>query len=34
MVKKRRNQKEIPTQKTELGKTQLTIRYLHLENIS
>ena len=24
----------IPTPKTEVGKTKLTIRYLHLENIS
>ena len=28
------NQEEIPTPKTELGKTKLTIRYLYLENIS
>ena len=31
---KRHNQKEIPTPKTEVGKTKLTIRYLYLENIS
>ena len=34
MIRKRRNQKEIPTPKTEVGKTKLTIRYLNLENIS
>ena len=28
MIRKRRNQKEIPTLKTEVGKTKLTIRYL------
>ena len=30
MIRKRRNQKEIPTLKTEVGKTNLTIRYLHV----
>ena len=34
MIRKMRNQKEIPTPKTDVGKTKLTIRYLHLENIS
>ena len=37
MVRKSRNQKEIPTPKTEVGKTELAtlmIRYLYLENIS
>ena len=34
MIRKRRNQKEIPTPKTEVGKTKLTIRYLYLDNIS
>ena len=34
MIKKRRNQKKVPTPKTEVGKTQLTIRYLFHENIS
>ena len=29
----RRNQKEISTPKTELGKINLSIRYLYLENI-
>ena len=28
MIRKRRNQKEIPNPKTEVGKTKLTIRYL------
>ena len=28
------NQKKIPTPKTEVGKTKLTIRYLYHENIS
>ena len=31
---KRRNQKKIPTPKTEVGKNKLTIRYLYHENIS
>ena len=31
MIRKRRNQKEIPTPKTEVGKTKLTIRYLYLK---
>ena len=33
---KRRNQNEIPTPKTEVGKTKLTTRYmyLYLENVS
>ena len=31
--KKRHNQEEIPTPKTEMGKTLLTIRYLYLENM-
>ena len=31
--KERRNQKEIPTPKAEVGKNKLTIRYLYLENI-
>ena len=30
-IRKRRNQKKIPTPKTEVGKTQLTIRYLYHE---
>ena len=30
MIRKRRNQKEIPTPKTEAGKTKLTIRYTYL----
>ena len=30
----RHNQKKIPTPKTEVGKTKLTIRYLYHENIS
>ena len=30
----RRNKTEIPTPKTEVGKTRLTISYLYLENIS
>ena len=34
MIGNIRNQKEIPTLKTETGKTKLTIRYLYLENIS
>ena len=34
MIRKRHNQKEIPTPKTEVGKINLTIRYLYLENIS
>ena len=34
MVRHRCNQEEIPTPKTEVGKTQLTIRYLYLENTS
>ena len=29
-----RNQKEIPTPKTEVGKTKVTIRYLYIENIA
>ena len=33
MVRKRQNQKDIPTPKTEVGKTKLTISYLYLENI-
>ena len=33
-IRKRCNQKEIPTPKTEVGKTKLTIRYLYLENTS
>ena len=33
MVRKRRSQKEIPTPKTEVGKTKLTIGYLYFENI-
>ena len=33
-IRKRRNQKKIPTPKTEVGKTKLTIRYLYRENIS
>ena len=28
-----RNQKPIPTLKTEVGKTKLTIRHLYLENL-
>ena len=31
MIRKRRNQKEIPTTKTEVGKTKLTIRYLYVK---
>ena len=31
MIRKRRNEKEIPTIKTEVEKTKLTIRYLCLE---
>ena len=31
MIRKRRDQKEIPTPKTEAGKTKLTIKYLCLE---
>ena len=31
MLRKRRNQKEIPTPKTEVGKTKLIVRYLYLE---
>ena len=34
IVRKRRNQKETFTPKTEVGKTKLKIRYLYLENIS
>ena len=34
MIRKRRNQKEIPTPKTEVEKNKLTISYLYLENIS
>ena len=33
-IRKERNQKEIPTPKTEVGKNKLTIRYLYIENIS
>ena len=33
-IMKMRNQKEIPTPKTEAGKTKLTIRHLYHENIS
>ena len=33
MIRKRRNKKEIPTPKIEVGKTKLTIRYYYLENI-
>ena len=33
MIRKRGNQKEIPTPKTKVGKTKLTIRYLYSENI-
>ena len=34
-IRKRSNQREIPTPKTEVGKTKLTIRYLkYLENTS
>ena len=32
MIRKRCNQKEIPTSKTEVGKTKLTIRHPHSEN--
>ena len=31
MIKKMRNQKEIPIQKPEVGKTKLTIRYSYLK---
>ena len=34
MIRKRRNQKEILTPKTEVGKTKLALGYLYLENIS
>ena len=34
MIRKRHNKKGIPTPKTEVGKTELTIGYLHLQNIS
>ena len=34
MTRKRRNQKEAPTSKTEVGKTKVTNRHLYLENIS
>ena len=34
LIMKKRNQKEISTPNTEVGKTKLTIRYLYLENIS
>ena len=30
MIRKRRNQKENPTSKTEVGKPKLTIRYLFI----
>ena len=33
MFRKWCNQKEIPTPKTKVGKTKLTIKYLYLENI-
>ena len=33
MIRKRRNQKEISTPKTEVGKILMIIRYLYLENI-
>ena len=35
-IRKRRNQKKIPTPKTEMRKTKLTIKYMYLyhENIS
>ena len=29
-IRKRHNQKEIPTTKTEVGKTKLTLEYLHI----
>ena len=34
MIRKRRNQKEILTPKTEVGKTKLSIGYLYLKIIS
>ena len=34
MIRKRRDQKEITTPKTEVGKRKLTIRYIYLENVS
>ena len=34
MIRKRRNQKEIPTPKIVMGNIKLTIRYLYYENIS
>ena len=33
-IRKRRNQKKVPTPKTEMGKNKLTIRHLYHENIS
>ena len=33
MVRKRRNQKEIHTPKTEVGKTKLTIRHQYLQGL-
>ena len=33
MIRKRRDPKNYPLPKTEVGKTKLTLRYLYLENI-
>ena len=34
MIRKRRNQKEIHTTKTEVGKSKLTFRFLYQGNLS
>ena len=34
LIRKLGNHKEIPTKKTGVGKTKLTIRYLYFEKIS